>query len=158
MKKASSDRLCQHRAYTMIEALVASSVLLIGISAAASMSLAFVTQEETAERSARAFNHLENAVSLCQAGVDPATITSLLPPQPIVTSLTFTNSSRDAGTLTNLPTVVIQMEWKANDASSTSGTTRWTGGDRDARRTASVEVLRTAPVLAAPLPRVDAFD
>lgn len=146
------------RAYTLIEALVASSVLLIGISAAASMSLAFVTQEETGERSARAFNYLENAVALCQAGVDTADIASLLPAESTVTGLTFSNSSRTATNLGAVPTIVITVEWKPSDATTTSATGKWTGGDRSARRTASVEVLRTQPTLAAPLPRVDFFD
>lgn len=153
-----SGKPATFRAYTMIEALVASSVLLIGISAAASMSLSFITQEEIAERSARAFNHLENAVALCEAGVDPSLIPSLLPPQPVVTSLTFTSGTRNATNLGNVPTTVIQIEWKASDASAASTSTNWTSGDRDGRRTASVELLRTTPTLAAPLPRVDFFD
>lgn len=146
------------RAYTLIEALVASSVLLIGISAAASMSLAFVTQEEVAERSTRAFNYLENAVALTQAGVPTGSIASLLPSEPVVTSLTFTAGSRGATNLGNVPTVVVGIEWKPADATAASGVSRWTSGDRDARRTASVEVLLAQPTLAAPLPRVDFFD
>ena len=56
-KSSMNPRSNPHRkAYTLIEALVASSILLIGIAAAASMSLSFVTQEEITERAARAFN------------------------------------------------------------------------------------------------------
>ena len=146
------------RAYTLIEALVASSILMIGVGAAASMSLAFVTQEEITERAERAFSHLENAAALYRCGVDPASIPSLLPPNPVVTSLTFTNGTLNATNLGAVPSVVISVTWKSSGAEATSGVSRWTGGRQDSTRTASVEVIRTDRTIPAPLPRVDFFD
>lgn len=148
----------RHRAYTLIEALVASSILMIGVAAAGSMSLAFVTQEEIAERAEKAFSHLENAAALYQCGVDPASIPSLLPPDPVVTSLTFDNRSLNATNLGAVPSVVISVTWKSSGAEATSGISRWTGGRQDSTRTASVEVVRTDRTIPAPLPRVDFFD
>lgn len=146
------------KAYTLIEALVASSILLIGIAAAASMSLSFVTQEEISERSARAFNYLDNAVALYQAGVDKASIAALLPAEPVVTALTITDSSINATNLGALPSVVISVTYRTTGASETAAVSTWTGGDKTATRTASVEVIRVNRTLASPLPRVDHFN
>lgn len=151
------------RAYTLIEALVASSILMIGIGAAASMSLAFITQEEISERANKAFGHLENAVALHQAGVPGARIPGLLPPEPVVTSLTFegrdiiaTNSASGADEVVN--STRITVTWTSTGATGNSGTARWTGGVKDKTRSATVDVIRTNTTLAAPLPRVDFFD
>jgi hypothetical protein len=146
------------RAYTLIEALVASSVLIIGIGAAASMSLAFVTQEEISERANKAFSHLDNAVALHQAGIPNARIPGLLPPEPVVTSLTFTDRTITATNLGTIPSTLITVTWTANGSTASAGVSRWTGGVQNTTRTASVEVIRTNPTLAAPLPRVDFFD
>ena len=146
------------RAYTLVETLVASSILMIGVSAAASMSLSFVTQEEISERSVRAFNHLENAAALLHAGVDPSRIPEILPPDPVVTSLVFSSGALAATNLGNVPSTVVTVTYRPTAASEQSGAARWTGGSSDAVRTASVEIVRTNPTLAAPLPRVDFFD
>ncbi len=146
------------RAYTLIEALVASSILAVGVGAAASMSLAFVTQEEISERSAKAFNHLENAAALHRAGVDPAAIPGLLPHEPVVASLTFTDRTLAATGLGSVPSTLITVTWNPSGATGSAGLDRWTGGRSDTTRTASVEVVRTSPVLDSPLPRVDHFD
>jgi len=153
---AGSRRL--NRAYTLIEALVASSILMIGIGAAASMSLAFITQEEISERANKAFSHLDNAVALYQAGVPNARIPGLLPPEPVVTSLTFTDRTINATNLGAIPSTLITVTWTANGSTASAGVSRWTGGVQNTTRSASVEVIRTNPTLAAPLPRVDFFD
>ncbi len=145
-------------AYTLIEALVASSILLIGISAAASMSLSFVTQEEITERSVKAFNYLDNATALYQAGVDKSKIAGLLPAEPIVTALTFTDGTINASNLGALPSVLISVTYTSTGATTTSATSLWTGGKKDTTRTVSVEVMRTERTLSSPLPRVDTFD
>ena len=61
MKRLSvTHPLSRLRAYTLIEALVASSILAIGMGAASSMSLALITQEQITERSEKAIAYLEN--------------------------------------------------------------------------------------------------
>ncbi len=145
------------RAYTLIEALVAGGILMIGIGAAASLSLAFLTQEEIAERAARACTHLENAVVLYQAGVPAARIPELLPPEPIVTALTFTDSSLPEAQLGAIPSTLVTVTWASTGATAAAGLSQWTGGNHENTRSVSVEVIRTDPTLASPLPRVEAF-
>lgn len=62
--------------YTLVEVLVASSILMLGISAACVMSLTMVTQEEMSHRMARALNAQENAARLFQIGLDNAQISA----------------------------------------------------------------------------------
>ena len=131
---------------------------MFGVGAAASMSLAFVTQEEITETAENAFSHLENAATLYQCGVDPATIPLLLPPNPPVTSLTFTDRTLNATNLGAVPSVLITVTWKSSGATESAGVSRWTGGRDDTTRTASVEVIRSERSVGAPLPRVDFFD
>ena len=77
--------------YTLIEVLVASAILLIGISAASSLSLTMVTQEEVNYRISRCLNVLENCARLYQLGVEPANIygggASLMPDEPAVSAI-----------------------------------------------------------------------
>ena len=159
MKPAPSLHADPHRhAYSLIEALVASSILMIGIAAAASMSLSFVTQEEIAERSARAFNYLENAAALVHAGVDPATIAEILPAEPVVSSLDVVDRTLAATNLGAVPTILVTVSYNPTAASEQSGTHRWTGGSSEATRTASIEVVRTNTTLESPLPRAAHFE
>ena len=145
------------RAYTLIEALVAGGILMIGIGAAASLSLAFLTQEEISERAARACTHLENAVALYQAGVPAARISELLPPEPVVTALTFADSSLSETQLGAIPSTLVTVTWTSTGATAAAGLSQWTGGDRNTTRSASVEVIRSDPTLPSPLPRVESF-
>lgn len=149
---------CGARAYTLIETLVASSILMIGIGAAASMSLAFITQEEISERAARAFTHLENAVALYQAGVPATQIPDLLPPEPVVVSLTFSDRSLVSTHLGPIPSSLVTVTWTSNGAAAGAGLSKWTGGAQNTTRSASVEVIRTNPTLAAPLARAAFFN
>lgn len=80
-------------AYTLIEVLVAAALLMIGVAAAAALAVATITQEEINARVARCLNHHEQAARLYQLGLDPAAAVALLPPDPAVTSLTFTAQS-----------------------------------------------------------------
>lgn len=144
------------RAYTLIEALVASSILLIGISAAASLSLAMVTQEEMNERSVTAANYLDNASRLYQVGVDKGQIRNLLPVAPVVESLTF--SERDltvTGIGGSIPAVRLNLTYKATTSTANNpvSSTLWTGGNQTARRTESVEVIRPTSFLTERLAR-----
>lgn len=143
----------------MIEALVASSILLIGISAAASLSLTMVTQEEMNERSVTAANYLDNAARLYQLGVDRGQIRNLLPVEPVVESLAF--SERDVtvtgpgGSVISIPAVRMNLIYKATTSTANNpvSSTLWTGGNQAARRTESVEVIRPTSFLTERLDR-----
>jgi type II secretory pathway pseudopilin PulG len=145
------------RAYTLIEALVASSVLLIGISAAASLSLSMVTQEEMNERSIKAANYLDNAVRLYQSGIDKGDIAGLLPVEPIIESLTYSNRDLVVPGVSKINSLTLTMVYQANTATIANPTSqiRWTGGEKVARRTEIVEVIRADNFLTNRLARGD---
>jgi len=147
----------ENRAYTLIEALVASSILLIGIAAAGSMSLALVTQEEINERSLVAVNYLDNASTLYHLGVDPGLIPALLPDEPIVESLTSSERTVAVGGLGDVPVTTLTLTYRPAAPSGTPGAGIWTGGDDDITRTIEVELVRAGSHLTESLPRADHF-
>lgn len=147
-------------AYTLIEALVASSILLVGIGAACSMSLTLVTQEEINERSVRAVNYLDNAVRLYQMGVETADIGAILPPEPAVDSIGFSTRTVNVTGIGNIPATTITVTWTPAEGAGagTPGGPEWTGGDPDVTRTISVEAIRSGSHLTGILPRLDYFN
>lgn len=96
-------------AYSLIEVLIAVVVVGIGLTAAAVMVGAIMSQEELNQVSLRAANLQEQAVTLYRLGVDPGTIRSILPettvsaatPQPGEFSITFSSSDATNVTVTN---------------------------------------------------------
>ena len=91
--------------YTIVEAMVAVSILLLGVAAAAALSLTMVQQEEINARAARAVNWQENAVRLYQLGLgtasDTTEILDVMPGLPGLTSITVSTSTNnvDGGSL-----------------------------------------------------------
>ena len=79
----------QEKGYSLVEVLVATVILMVGVGAACSMSLALVTNEESNYRASRAMNYYENAMTLYQLGLDPIKIRSIMPPEPALVSMTF---------------------------------------------------------------------
>lgn len=67
------------RAYSLIEVLIAGTILVIGIAGAALLANSLLIQEESNGFSLRAFNTQEQAARLWQLGLSPATITNILP-------------------------------------------------------------------------------
>ena len=59
--------------------MIAGALLVIGISAAALLASALLVQEESNGVALRAFNAQEQAARLWQLGLDPETITNILP-------------------------------------------------------------------------------
>lgn len=143
----------------MIEALVASGILVIGITAAASMSLQLLTQEEINERTVRAFNYLDNAARLYQLGLDPNVIDDLLPEEPVVTSFTTSSRTVNVGGLDPVVLTRLTIEFKPTASTKWNGkrVVRWTGGHRNASRVESIEVMRSSNYLSEPLSRVNHF-
>lgn len=155
--KSSPSRI-RNRAYTLIEALVAGSMLAVGVGAVASLSLAFVTQEEIAERTAKAGNYLENAAALRRVGVPADEISGLLPPEASVQSLQFSEQPLDITGLGPVTATRVRITWKPSAATEPSGTARWTGGSEETLRSASLDVISGDSVLPSPLPRVAHFE
>lgn len=154
MKHAFST--VSYKAYTLVEALVGSSVLAIGIGAAASMSLTLITQEEINERSVRAFNYLDNATQLMRAGVAPADIATILPAEPLVKSLTSSNRDLTVPGLGTVPATTLTMTYDPAGAAVANSSTidEWTGGVKDATRSESVELILGGSHLTQDLGRV----
>ncbi len=76
-------------AYTLVEALVASSVLMIGVGAAASLSMTMAVQEEINHEVSRALSYQDAAIRLYQLGMSPETVADVLPEEPSVSQLAF---------------------------------------------------------------------
>ena len=79
--------------YTIVEALVAAAILVIGVAAAASLAFTMVSQEEGNARVARAINLQEQAARLYQLGLSPTAIAAILPADSGVTSITFNTAN-----------------------------------------------------------------
>ena len=135
------------RAYTLIETLVASAVIMLAVGAASSLSLAMVTQEEMSERTVRATNYLENVATLYQLGMNTSEILALLPTESTVTNLTFTPKTVSVTGLGNVSMVEIEMTYRPSNSKGLNSTSdkSWTGGNNDVSRTHLVEVMRSNP-------------
>lgn len=66
-------------AYTLIEVLVAASLVGIAMTAAVSMSSTMMLQEELSWRVAVAMNYQENACRVWQMGLSPVEVTAVMP-------------------------------------------------------------------------------
>ncbi|MGY8643005.1 MAG: type II secretion system protein [Verrucomicrobiales bacterium] len=143
MKILSKSNNFRRGGYTLIEALVSSAILLIGIGAAASMSLTMLTQEEINERTVQAMNHLENAASLYRLGIEPADIEALLPQEPAVNSLTFIGKTQAVTGIGTVPTMEITMVFKPASAPTAWGSEKAVSGDSTVTRSHTVEVFRS---------------
>lgn len=132
--------------YTLIETLVASAVMMVAIGAASSLSLSMVSQEEMSERSVRVMNHLENAATLYQLGFSGADIDLILPDDPAVHDVTYTEETKSVtGLVGVINTMKIEIEYypSASTDANATGTKSWTGGDNALKRTHAVEVFRS---------------
>ncbi len=154
-----TDKPVFRQAYTIVEALVSSSILLIGISAAASMSLTLLTQEEINERSVKVFNHLDNAARLYQLGVPVSEIEAILPEEPALTSLSDSSSTVTVAGIGDIDVHTLTVTYKPNAASVKNNPSKeeWTGGDDTTTRSASVSVFRADSFMPENLPRVQKF-
>ena len=63
------QRRFRRAGYSLVEVVVASSVLMIGVGAACALSLTMIGQEEGHVRIARGVNLVENATRLYQLGL-----------------------------------------------------------------------------------------
>lgn len=86
-------------AYSLIEVLIASGILLTGIAAVAMMAHTMFLQEEANGRITRALNLQEQAAGLWQLGLSADTVTNILPEKCV----SSTPPGADAVTLTFTP-------------------------------------------------------
>ena len=98
-------RFFRARAYSLIEVLIASGILLTGIAAIAMMAHTMFLQTEANGRITRSLNLQEQAATLWQLGLSPGTITNVLPEKCVASDppgadavcLTFSNNANITG-------------------------------------------------------------
>jgi prepilin-type N-terminal cleavage/methylation domain-containing protein len=104
-----ADRL----GYTLIEVMVAAAIVAAGVAAAAILAMTMNSQQEASARLARAFNTQEQAARLYQLGLDPATITNILPAEPGVISLGFTGTTTSINLIGSTEIAVCELVYDA---------------------------------------------
>jgi len=138
-------------AYSLVEVVVASSVLMIGVAAACVLSLTMIGQEETHVRVSRASNYMENATRLYQLGFSSAEAKALLPQDIMVKSITATAQTAPNTTVGNPEFISWTLQFYPIPSSSvwTAGT--WGGkpdttisGNSDYRTMGPVKSYRTS--------------
>ena len=144
MNARSRHRHSARRGYTLVEALVAGVVLMIGISAASQLSLTLITQDEVNQRSATALNYLETVARLYQGGLDEADIRLIVPADPVVTTLTITPSTPAVTGLGTMEAATISVTFKPVPSTQTWTTRTWTAGHKDASRTSTIVAYRSS--------------
>lgn len=130
-------------AFTLVESLVASAILMIGISAASSLSLAMMTQEEINRRTAEAANIHENAVTMYQMGLDSGEIQTLLPNSQTIKNLTFTTGTHVIdSTAGSISYADIALEFFTTPSTGTYTAGSYIAGESDKTRTTTVRAYR----------------
>ena len=79
--------------YTLIEALIATSILMLGALAAASLSLTMAKQDDLSDRTGRAMNWHEAAADLYRLGLSSSEVSGVLPPDPLILTHTISESA-----------------------------------------------------------------
>jgi len=109
-------RLRRLAAYTLIEVLVAATIIGVAVSASVSMSATMNLQEELSWRISVALNYQENACRLWQFGLNPADITAVMPGtagNPFLNEVLETGAITSASVVGNSSTLGV-MENVAN--------------------------------------------
>lgn len=132
------------RAYTLVEALVAGVVLMIGISAASRLTLTLLTQDEMNQRASTALNYQETAVRLFQMGLSEADIRLIVPADPVVESMTFANGALSYAAPDSLESAAITVTFRPSPATQSWTGHIWTSGNKDVVRTFTVTAYRNA--------------
>ncbi len=138
----SPTRSLSKAAFTLVETLIASGIIMIAVGAAASLSLLIVTQDEIAENTLKAANYLHNTAALYQLGLEPDAIEDILPDEPVVENINMIPLALPVSYFSN-PLWVMDMEMTYIPTQSTSGFSAdsWTGGDSAERRTHTIRVV-----------------
>ena len=75
--------------YSLVELTLATSILAVGVAAAASLTITSTRIEEMNHRKSRVLALTEGAARLWQLGLNPDQIAALLPGDPALASLTW---------------------------------------------------------------------
>lgn len=107
--------------YTLIEVMIASALLAVGIAAAAILALTMTSQQEASARVARALNYQEQAGRLYQMGVSYGTITNILPGEAGVSTMTFDEADLVLASVGTVRAMTSTLVYRAGSLVSSAG-------------------------------------
>lgn len=134
----------RQRGYTLIEVLVASGILMVAVSAAASLSLSMSAQEEINFYTSRALNLQENYVRAYHLGLEPATIQAIMPPENALQTINTANADAAVAGVGDMESVTWEFIIRPNPNAGTPTAGVFTGGDGGALRTVNVRAFRSS--------------
>jgi type II secretory pathway pseudopilin PulG len=143
MRLSLSKNRAVIRAYTLVEALVAGAVLMIGVSAASQLTLTLITQDEMNQRASTAYSYLETAARLYQMGFDEAEILAIVPDDPIVDSLTVTPATPSVTGLGTIQSATLSVIFHPSPATESWTANIWSSGNKNATRTSTLTAYRS---------------
>ena len=144
-KTPPSYRNC--RGYSLVEVLAACGIVALGIGAALSLSLATVSQEETGHRIARAVAIGENAARLYSLGLSPDEIVRILPPDPVLLSITISEEEMEVDGVGVMDRAQFDIVFNTNQSNANWEEGKWLGGP------GGDESKRNLPVITALRPK-----
>ncbi|MEM7145501.1 MAG: type II secretion system protein [Verrucomicrobiota bacterium] len=144
MKTQVIERSAARKAgYTLIEVMVAAGLLLIGISAASSLTLTMTGQEEINRAVSRTANLQENYIKAYHLGLTPAEITAVMPPEPSLASLNAAEATPTIPGVGAMESATWNFFVRPNATASNWSAGMWTGGDQGALRTMNFSAYRS---------------
>ena len=114
--------------YSLVEVLAACGIIALGVGAALSLSLATVSQEEAGHRIARAVAIGENAARLYGLGLSPDEIVRILPPDPVLSSITIREDEFEVDGVGQMDRAQLDIVFNTSRSSARWTEGQWSGG------------------------------
>lgn len=128
MRTFNPQRQLDCNAYSLVEVLAACGIIALGVGAALSLSLATVSQEETGHRIARAVAIGENAARLYRLGLSPEEIVRILPPDPVLSSITITEDQLPITGVGLMDRAQVDIVFHTSRSNALWAEGKWSGG------------------------------
>lgn len=109
-----TNALSRQSGYTLVEALVAVSLLMFAVAAAAALTLAMANQEEMNSKGMRAIHWHESAVRLHQLGLSRTEALAILPPLPELIAYTVNAPDVTVGALGAVPVATSTLTYSTD--------------------------------------------
>ena len=130
--------------YTLVEALVASVLLMMGISAASALTLTLLTQDEMNQRHGVALAEAELIAQLYHLGLDELEIRQVVPSSTVVETFTLTPGSESVPGVGTLPSASISVQFNPSPATESWAGQVWTAGRKTDSRTIEIQAYRSS--------------
>ena len=114
--------------YSLVEVLAACGIIALGVGAALALSLATVSQEETGHRIARAVAIGENAARLYGLGLSPDEIVRILPPDPVLSSITIREDELEVDGVGQIDRAQFDIVFNTSRSNARWAAGKWSGG------------------------------